>query len=251
MYSMTTKTQRRPDGRTKLIRVGAAVEAVGTALAIRTNNQSRRRNSDGAMPIAGKIGVENDLATRLIARDSRAMEELFDQMAGRAFGLAYRILDDGPAAEDVVQDVFTWIWDHPEKLDPARGTIEGLLLTLTHRRSIDSLRSIRRRSRLPNSSLDGSNTVEAAELVDEVQRNLDASAVRTAIENLPAEQSRVVELAYFGGMTHKEISLQTDLPLGTVKGRLRLALGTLRKAFGLPGTRSSMSDIQSDSGGAS
>ena len=248
---MTTKTQRRSDERTKLFRVGAAGEAAGTALAIRTNNQSIRRNSDGAMLTAGDVGSHSNVTTRLIARDSRAMEELFDQMAGRAFGLAYRILDDGPAAEDVVQDVFTWIWDHPEKLDPTRGTIEGLLLTLTHRRSIDALRSMKRRSQLPNSSTPGPIAFEAAEMVDEVQRNLDALAVRSAIEDLPSEQYSVVELAYFGGMTHREISLQTDLPLGTVKSRLRLALGTLRKAFGLPGTKSSMSDIQSKSGGAS
>jgi len=157
-------------------------------------------------------------------------------MSGRVFGLAYRILGDGPAAEDVVQDVFVWVWENPGKLDADRGTIAGLVLTLTHRRSVDALRTRYRRAALPVLSLDSRIDDEVVELVDEVQRNLDGEVIRAAITKLPAEQLEIVEFAYFGGMTHQEISDQTGLPLGTVKSRLRLGVAGLRKLFGLAGS---------------
>lgn len=210
--------------------------AAGTTLAIRTKKQESPRDRGESVSTTSDTFSGRDLVARLASRDASALEELFDQMSGRVFGLAYRILGDGPAAEDVVQDVFLWVWDNPGKLDPDRGTIAGLLLTLTHRRSVDALRIRSRRAALPLLSLDSRIDSEVVELVDEVQGNLDGEVVRAAITKLPAEQLEIVELAYFGGMTHQEISDQIGLPLGTVKSRLRLGVAGLRKLFGLAGS---------------
>ena len=85
--------------------------------------------------------IRRNIVARLVQRDPSALEEMYDRMARRAFGLAYRILDDGPAAEDIVQDAFAWVWDNSQKLDSERGTVDGLLLTLVHRRAVDALRA--------------------------------------------------------------------------------------------------------------
>lgn len=207
-------------------------------LAIRTNNQTSHSTTESEAFTANSVGSGRDVVERLRAKDPVALEELFDRMSGRAFGLAYRILSDGPAAEDVVQDVFCWIWDHSNKLDPARGSVDGLLLTLTHRRAIDSLRTRIRRTEILATMQPPDWVLEAGELVDQVQRDLDAEAIQKAIDRLPEEQGEVVDLAYFVGMSHSEISTTTGLPLGTVKSRLRLAVSSLRKSFGLSGDTS-------------
>lgn len=206
------------------------------ALTVRPNKQSAQQTTRSAITFADEAFVRRDIVARLVQRDPSALEEIYDRMAGRAFGLAYRILGDGPAAEDVVQDAFVWIWDNPHRLDPERGTVDGLLLTLVHRRAIDALRARSRRNSLPGTSIRSSVDQDAFNLVGEVQKNLDAEVISIAISKLSPEQLEVVNLAYFGGMTHVEIAEQTDLPLGTVKSRLRLALNGLRKSFGLGGS---------------
>lgn len=206
------------------------------ALAVRPDNQSAQQTPGSTIAFADEMIVRRDIVARLTRRDPSALEEIYDRMAGRAFGLAHRILDDGPAAEDVVQDAFVWLWDNSHKLDPERGTVDGLLLTLVHRRAIDALRARSRREALPDSSLKSNANPDAFDLVAEVQRNLDADAINRAMDQLPPEQSEVIDLAYFGGMTHSEICEKTALPLGTVKSRLRLALNGLRNAFGLGGS---------------
>jgi RNA polymerase sigma-70 factor (ECF subfamily) len=240
-YSMTTRIHHESDGRSIPTR-GVAFDqvssdqAMSTTLAIRTKKQDSPGSADGSASMTGDAFSGRDLVVRLVSRDASALEELFDRMSGRVFGLAYRILGDGPAAEDVVQDVLVWVWDNPGKLDADRWTIDGLVITLTHRRSIDALRVRSRRAALPVLSFDSRIDDEVVELVAEVQRNLDGEVIRAVITKLPAEQLEIVELAYFGGMTHKEISDQTGLPLGTVKSRLRLGVAGLRKLFGLAGS---------------
>ncbi|MDA1280711.1 MAG: sigma-70 family RNA polymerase sigma factor [Chloroflexi bacterium] len=203
-----------------------------TNLAIRTNKQTPKGPHD-ALTYADRLIVRSGVVSRLIVRDPSALEEIYDRMSGRAFGLAYRILGNGAAAEDVVQDAFIWIWDNSTKIDPERGSVDGLLLTLVHRRAIDALRARSRHEALPESGVDHVVESEAYDLADQVQRTIEAEAITRAIEALSPEQSRMIDMAYFCGMTHAEISEQTNLPLGTVKSRLRLALGGLRKSFGL------------------
>lgn len=208
-------------------------------LAIRITRQTTRPGIESDISVNNGRLIRKNMAARLIEHDPSALEELYDRMAGRAFGLAYRIMRNGPNAEDVVQDVFIWIWDNPQKLDPGRESVDGLLLTLVHRRAIDAVRVASRREALPISpAIPGISTLhdDTMGLVEEVHQKLNADAVKAAVHQLSPNHLEVIELAYFGGMTHAEIAEQTKLPLGTVKSRLRLALNGLRKSFGLGGS---------------
>ena len=183
------------------------------------------------------VVAAGDLAVRLRRREPEALAELFRAHGRRAFGLAYRILGDGHAAEDVVQDAFVAIWDRAERIDPARGRVESLLMTIVHRRAVDELRARGRRVQRPAPEPLDAVDESAAERFEAV---LDALAsegirrrVRELLEALPREQREAVELAYFTGLTHQQIAAETGAPLGTVKSRLRLGLGKLRDAFGI------------------
>ena len=161
------------------------------------------------------------------------MEVLYDRLSRRAFGLAYRIVGDGPAAEDVVQEAFLAVWRSAERIDAARGNLRSYVLTIVHRRAIDVLRS---RSGLSERQLPES----AAELLpregdftEAVASSVDGAVVRGALEDLPEDQRQVIEMAYYQGLTHIEISERLGLPLGTVKSRMRLALQKMRGSLGV------------------
>ena len=158
------------------------------------------------------------------------MEALYDRLSRQAFGLAYRMLGDSQLAEDVVQDAFLSIWRAAERADASRGKLQSYVLTVVHRRAIDVIRS--RKANVTQIGDDQpdirDNKTDVAETVAMV---LDAQAVRSALGGLPDEQRRVVEMAYFQGLTHVEIAEELALPLGTVKSRLRLALDKIRAAL--------------------
>lgn len=178
-----------------------------------------------------------DLAASLRARDPRALEQLYDRLGRRAFGLAYRILGDGGAAEDAVQEAFLTIWNQAERLDSSRGRVESLLMTVVHRRSIDLLRSRRGRgARLQPLDFDAVDE-RASAVLEAVSDQLTLDAVRVALEGLAPEQREAIELAYFEGLTQVEIAEATSVPLGTVKSRLRLGLGRLRTTLGIEKVR--------------
>ena len=135
------------------------------------------------------------------------------------------MLGDPARAEDAVQEAFVSVWNHAASFDPARGSLRGWLLAAVRNRSIDYLRGRTGRERHER-ELDP-EVVSSATSSDpwrEVALSLERSAVRDALASLPGEQRQVVELAYFGGYTQAEIAGMTRVPLGTVKGRLRLAL---------------------------
>jgi len=164
----------------------------------------------------------------LRARDTWALEALYDVYGRRAYSLAYRIVSDHGAAEDAVQEAFLDLWQHAERLNPARGTLESLLLTVVHHRAIDRLRKIRGQTRL-YAGVDIETLQDLTpEEGDMASMAVDRRYVQEALSNLPAEQHRCVELAYFGGYTQVEIASIMNVPLGTVKSRLRLALERLR-----------------------
>lgn len=174
------------------------------------------------------------LAGRLRLRDPQAMVQLYDLFSRRAFGLAYRVLGDGTDAEDVVQESFMALWRQADRIDPNRGRLTAYLLTIVHRRAIDALRARRRREIRTitlEPELDAQDTldVEAAALA-----SLDGARVRAHVEQLPPEQRRVIELAFFEGYTHAEIAQRLQLPLGTVKSRIRLGMEKLRDALRAP-----------------
>ncbi len=169
-------------------------------------------------------------------RDPLALEQLYDALGGRAFGLAYRILGDGPTAEDAVQESFLWIWNNGERIDSRKGRVASLLLTIVHRRSIDALRARKRRDAIGGQSTDDLPDLKddrSADQFDRVVDSLTHKRVRDCLDSLSPDQREVIELAYFEGLTQSEISDHSGIPLGTVKSRMRLGLIRLRVAFGI------------------
>jgi RNA polymerase sigma-70 factor, ECF subfamily len=165
--------------------------------------------------------------------DARAFEILYDRHAGAAFSLAYRIVGHRGGAEDVTQEAFISIWRSRLRFDPRRGSVRTWVLGIVHNRAIDGLRrnTVHDRRR---ASIEGVEEREEAPERTEVEaaRREDARTVQDAIERLPEDQRRTIELAYFGGFSHTEIAEIMDMPVGTVKGRVRLGLEKLRRQLG-------------------
>lgn len=157
------------------------------------------------------------------------MEALYDGLSRQAFGLAYRMLGDTQSAEDVVQEAFLSIWRAAARIDAKRGKLQSYVLTVVHRRAIDALRARKGLAQPTHDPPDIKD--ERADVAATVEMVLDAQAVRAALGGLPEEQKAVVEMAYYQGLTHVEIAEKTNLPLGTVKSRLRLALDKIRVAL--------------------
>ena len=156
------------------------------------------------------------------------MEMLYDRLGRHAFGLAYRILGDGPAAEDVAQEAFLTLWRQAERIDPARGKVSSFLLTMVHHKAIDALRA-KRGQTARHLSIDVAEVEKTgADVADRVVLTLDRDEVRKALAAVPDDQRRAIEMAYYQGLTHVEIADTLGLPLGTVKSRLRLGLEKMR-----------------------
>ena len=164
--------------------------------------------------------------------DARAFEVLFDRHGAPAFSLAYRMCGSRSRAEDIVQEAFLSIWRAGGRYDQSRGSVRAWILSTVHNRAIDLFR---RESLRAAGTLDAGNVADrlaAPELTEvEVERRADADRVRSALHDLPDEQRQVIELSYYGGFTHEQISEMLALPPGTVKGRMRLGLSKLRIAF--------------------
>ena len=175
--------------------------------------------------------AERVLVERLAGGDETALAELYDRYAGFVYGLAVRTLLDRPAAEDITQEVFVFLWEHPERIDPGRGTLRGFLATLTHRRAVDAVRQeeARRRRETRVARRDGGDMpdVDAAMI-----RSETTGRVRTALEFLPEPQRQALELAYFDGYTYRQVANVLGIPEGTAKSRLRLALTRIAENLG-------------------
>jgi len=172
-------------------------------------------------------------ALQLIAAgDTEGVAGLYDRHSAMVFGLALRVTNDHGLAEDVVQETFVSVWQSASSFDPARASARTWILTIAHRRAVDAVR----RRRQPVLSLD-INVDEpplrslpvAPDVWPEVSARLDGAAIQLALAELPIAQRRSLELAYFNGLTQLEIAAFTGDALGTVKGRVRLGLSTLRK----------------------
>ena len=164
--------------------------------------------------------------TRVEGGDQQAMTELFDQYSGMVYSVALRVLKDPGQAEDVMQEIFFQVWRNPEAFVSGRGSLGAWLAVMARNRAIDSLRK-----RRPTDSVDDVVLASNSDLGSEVERNRMMEKVRGVLKDLPMEQQKSVELAFFEGLTHSEIAARTGDPLGTVKTRIRSALSTLRKAI--------------------
>jgi RNA polymerase sigma-70 factor (ECF subfamily) len=174
--------------------------------------------------------ADEELLPLIGEKDPEAFEVLYDRHGGAAYSLAYRIVGERGAAEDVTQEAFISIWRSGARFDRARGSVRSWLLSIVRNRAIDFLRS--RAGKAPKLNFDDDSILEqrsAAELTEEEAiRRETASELRGALGQLPGEQSKVIELAYFGGFSHSEIASILGLPIGTVKGRMRLGLEKIR-----------------------
>lgn len=173
------------------------------------------------------------LTTRLRRGERAALAELYDLHAPRAYAVAMRVLGDAAMAEDIVHDAFIWLWEHRDRLDLEKGPPEALLLTVAHRRAIDAQRRLSRR-RVRENGNSAIDPVDEAALatIAAIDRQDLVKAVRDSLANLSPEQRDALELAYFGGMTQADIAERQQVPVGTVKSRMRLALGHLRERIG-------------------
>lgn len=174
--------------------------------------------------------ADEELMPRIGEKDPDAFEVFYDRHGGVAYSLAYRIVGERGAAEDVVQEAFISIWRSGARYDRARGSVRSWMLGIVRNRAIDFLRS--KTGRAPKLDFDDDAVLEhrpSAELTDaEALRRETTHELRGALGELPGEQSKVIELAYFGGFSHSEIAAMLEVPLGTVKGRMRLGLEKIR-----------------------
>jgi RNA polymerase sigma factor (sigma-70 family) len=170
--------------------------------------------------------AERVLIERLSRRDESALADLYDRYAGFVYALALRTLSDRQAAEDVTQDVFVSLWEHPDRIVPGRGSLRGFLGTVTHRRAVDIIRREEARKRREEKvGADGDSALP--DTADAVIRSDTSGKVRTALDSLPEAQRRALELAYFHGHTYRQVAVVLGIPEGTAKSRMRLALARI------------------------
>lgn len=177
--------------------------------------------------------ADEDLMALAQSGDPRAFELIYDRHGSPAFSLAYRIAGDRNVAEDIAQEAFLSIWRTRVRYDAKRASVRTWILGIVHHRAIDVLRRNQVHDRRRSSAEGIEERHEAAELTEvEAARREESRTVRRALTTLPPEQTRVIELAYYGGFSTTQIAEMLDAPLGTVKGRMRLGLDKLRRELG-------------------
>jgi RNA polymerase sigma-70 factor (ECF subfamily) len=174
--------------------------------------------------------ADEELMPLIGDKDPEAFEVFYDRHGGVAYSLAYRILGERSAAEDCTQEAFISIWKSGARFDRTRGSVRSWTLSIVRNRAIDALRS--KAGKAPKLTFDDDAILESqasGELTEtEAMRHETATEVRGALEQLPGDQSKVIELAYFGGFSQSEIAAMLNVPLGTIKGRMRLGLEKIR-----------------------
>ncbi len=172
----------------------------------------------------------SDLVVKVaVNRDRSAFAELFDHFAPRLKGFLMQQGADDSAAEEIAQDVMVTLWRKADLFDPKKSSASTWLFRIARNRRIDQLR--RRKSAELDPEDPSLHPSEPVDVAEDMDARLREERVRIALSTLPEEQRQVVDLAFFSGLSHSEISDQTGLPLGTVKSRIRLAFGRLRQAI--------------------
>jgi RNA polymerase sigma-70 factor (ECF subfamily) len=201
------------------------------------------RTVEFARPAGAELAERTDwpdeaLMLAILERDQQAFEVLYDRYVDLVYSAAYRILGDSGLAEDTVQDVFVRLWRRPETFVAERGRFISWLMSVTRHRALDELRARGRRWKREGGPL--GEPAESAEPVFQpaepdpgasAEAAEDRALVRKALQSLPAEQRRALELAYFGGLTQHEIAALLHEPLGTIKTRIRLGMQKLRRGL--------------------
>jgi RNA polymerase sigma-70 factor, ECF subfamily len=187
-----------------------------------------RRESANSKDKLRKLADE-ELMELIAGNDAGAFEVVLERHSDAAFSLAYRICGTRSLAEDIAQEAFLSLWRSGARYDRARGSVRTWTLGIVHNRAVDTLRRRSTHERRQISDEGIAETLEAPERTEEqVIEKATSREIRSALSELPTEQRRVIDLAYFGGFTHTEIASMLNTPVGTVKGRMRLGLRKLR-----------------------
>jgi RNA polymerase sigma-70 factor (ECF subfamily) len=179
--------------------------------------------------------ADEDLMSLAGTSDAGAFVALYDRHSRASYSLAYRMMGDRQAAEDLVQEAFLSVWRSARSYRAERGSVRTWILSIVHNRGIDQLRTMASRRRVHDKVEATTSVAQPSEAFAETWRNSQREQVREALRILPPEQLKVLELAYYSGYTHVEIAELLDLPLGTVKGRMRLGLQKVREYFDTSG----------------
>jgi RNA polymerase sigma-70 factor (ECF subfamily) len=211
-------------------------DATATVIDVRTYRR-RGQRADAHHPKVFLVDSPepsvDDLLERVARGDRIAFEDLYDTMAPRVLGLARRVVRDPAQAEEVMQEVLVEVWRAAARFDAERGSAVSWIMTITHRRAVDRVRSAQ-------AATDREDTVASREVArpfdevsEAVEARLEQEQVRRALTGLTDLQREAVTLAYYGGYTYREVAVLLDVPLGTVKTRLRDGLIRLRDALGV------------------
>lgn len=186
-------------------------------------------------PDAVVADSDAQLLERIDRGSSVALACLFDRHGAAVLGLLNRMLGRSGEADEVLQEVFLWLWAHPRRYDPSRSSLRGFLLVLARSRALDVLRADRsRRAREEGVERERPTVHDPVPLANLEQRERQRR-LAAALDTLPAEQRRCIELAFFSGLSHSQISATLEQPLGTVKSRIQLGMTKLRAALAQAG----------------
>jgi len=171
-----------------------------------------------------------ELMKRIARKDSNALQLIYERYERPMYTFAYRIVKDSMLAEEILQELFLRIWNAAEKYDEDQGKLSSWMFTLTRNIAIDGLRrrQIRTAQQVVETEQLNRTQDESADTENAVEAKVIGEQVREAMRNLSQDQHQVVELIYFGGYTQQEVSVNCDIPLGTVKSRVRLAMKALK-----------------------
>ena len=163
-----------------------------------------------------------EIIQRIKQRDQAALTQLYEHFGQHVYNMAMHVLHNTAAAEEITQDIFFQLWNEPDQWDPEKGQLKSWLLVVTRYRAIDRLRREQRRPAMNAVALDDlAHLLRGSDRVGDTQYD-NGQILRDLLKALPADQRQVINLAFFRGMTHTEIAEHLDVPLGTVKGRIRL-----------------------------
>jgi RNA polymerase sigma-70 factor, ECF subfamily len=182
----------------------------------------------------GEVDDEQLLTAIATARDPDALARLYDRYGGLAQGLALRMVNDAGASEEIVQESFFNVWRNAAHYSQDRGSARTWIMSIVHHQAIDKLRRIRSKQSLDFYGDVPPDALQQPDVWTDVAAGLERERISQALRGLPQEQRATIELAYFGGFSHSEIARLLRIPLGTVKGRLRLGMDKLRSSLAEP-----------------
>jgi RNA polymerase sigma-70 factor, ECF subfamily len=177
--------------------------------------------------MAQPLSIEAQLMRRIRDRDESAFSELYTRYGGMVYGMCYRVLQDQTLAEEATQDSFLKVWNQAHTWDNAKGSLATWLLTISRFTAIDRLRKEKRET--PNSSVDIDDMLEFLAQYADDRNNIEA--LKGYLAQLPKEQREAIELAFYSGFSHSDIATRLNIPIGTIKSRVRLGLLRLKSLW--------------------